>query len=321
VKPVQRTKDLVLPNIAPLTRPVLGVLDEIADRQPDVRFNRREHADHPAASADLHVQPLLAVGRGDPLLIDLGEVIERERVLQPFFQATDGLGETLLVVVDQRRSCPPSALFIRLQPDLLQMGREAPFFPVRDLGQDVAHEVDLAALPRGAQPFLADRGLDAGVGIGDAESRPLHPPGLELAEEGPPGVLRLVEHGLHGQDLPAAGLVYATGDHDRHRDAPSFHSDLLVQRVDPQEGVPLSQGTGLKLSDLGVELLVALRDLGRGDVLDAHSPGQALDFASTYAVDGGFLDDGDQGLLRATPLRDEEGHTATFPQLRDKKIS
>jgi hypothetical protein len=30
---------------------------------------------------------------------------------------------------------------------------------VRDLGQDVAHEVDLASLPGGAQPLLAHRGL------------------------------------------------------------------------------------------------------------------------------------------------------------------
>jgi len=97
---------------------------------------------------------------------------------------------------------PVDALFIGLQPDSLQMGREPAFFPVRDLGQDVAHEVDLAALPGGAQPFLSDRGRDSGVGVGEAERRPLHAPGFELPEEEPPRVLRLVEHRLHSQDLP-----------------------------------------------------------------------------------------------------------------------
>jgi hypothetical protein len=211
VKPAQASQDLVVPDIAPFVCPVLSIFHKIADREPDIGFDRGEHADDAAAPADLHVQPLLAVGRGDPLLVDLGEVVERERVLEPLFQATDRLGEPLLVVLDQSGGRPASALLIGLEPDLLQMGREAALFPMRHLGQDVPHEVDLAALPRGAEPLLPDRDLEAGVGVGDAERRSLHPPALKLPEKGTPAVLRFVEHGLYSQDLSAPGLAYPAG--------------------------------------------------------------------------------------------------------------
>jgi len=41
--------------------------------------------DHPATLSDLYVQPLLAVGRVDPFLIDLREVIEREIAVEALF--------------------------------------------------------------------------------------------------------------------------------------------------------------------------------------------------------------------------------------------
>jgi hypothetical protein len=95
MEPIQGTKGLILPDIAALTSPVLRVFDKVADRQPDVAFDRGEHADHPAPPADLHVQPLLPVGRRDPLLIDFQEVIERKRVLEAFFQEAGRVRESL----------------------------------------------------------------------------------------------------------------------------------------------------------------------------------------------------------------------------------
>ena len=54
---------------------------------------------------------------------------------------------------------------ILLRPDLFQPLSKASLFPVRDLGQDIPHEVDLAALPGRAQPLLLHRGLDAPAGV------------------------------------------------------------------------------------------------------------------------------------------------------------
>jgi hypothetical protein len=85
---------------------------------------------------------------------------------------------------------------------------------------DVPHEVDLAALPGGAQPLPPDRGLDPRVGVGDAKGCPFHASGLELPEEGPPGVFRLVEHGLESQELPRSGRVGFQVPVLRHRGLP-----------------------------------------------------------------------------------------------------
>lgn len=68
MKPVQGPEDFVLPDVAAFAPPVLRVFDEVADRQSDIGFERGEHADHATTATDLHVQPLLAVGRGNPLL-------------------------------------------------------------------------------------------------------------------------------------------------------------------------------------------------------------------------------------------------------------
>ena len=124
MEPIQGTKGLVLPDIATLTPPVLRVFDKVADRKPEIALDRGEHTHHPASAADLHVQPLLPIGRGDPLLVDFREVIERERVLEALFQAAHGLWESLPVIVEEGGSRPPGALFIRFEPDLLQMSRE-----------------------------------------------------------------------------------------------------------------------------------------------------------------------------------------------------
>ena len=282
MEPVQGVKELVLADVAAFTRPVLGVFDEIADRQPDVALDRGEDADHPAPPANLHVQPLMAVGRGDPLLVDLREVKERQRVFEAFFQTTDGLGEPLFVVVDERGSRRPGALLVRLEPDLLQMGREASLLPMGNLGQDVPHEVDLTTLPGGAEPFLTDRGLEAGM---------------------------------------RTGRIDAAGDHHGHRDHPAFDPDLLIQGVDPQEGVLLGQRTSLEVLNLGVEFLVELRDMAGRDVLDTHRPSQPLDLPGRKAVDEGLLNDRDQRLFRPAFLRDEEREIAAIADLGDQQIN
>ncbi len=64
-------EDLVLPNVTPLRPPAFRVLDKIADRQPRKGLNRGKHSAHTAPPPDFQVQPFLAVGRRDFLLVDL----------------------------------------------------------------------------------------------------------------------------------------------------------------------------------------------------------------------------------------------------------
>jgi hypothetical protein len=159
------------------------------------------------------------------------------------------------------------------------------------------------------------------VSVRDHQRGPFHASGFELPEEDAPGVFRLVEHRLHRQDLPGAGRLDAAGDHHRHRDDASFNSDLLIQGINPEEGILLGQGPGLEVNHLRVELLVELRDLGGGDVLDAHGLGQALDLPGRDPVDEGLLDDRDQGLFRSPSFRDEERHIAALADLGHQQIN
>jgi len=46
MKPVQRSEDFVLPDVAAFAPPVLRALDEIGNHQPDIRIDRAGHADH-----------------------------------------------------------------------------------------------------------------------------------------------------------------------------------------------------------------------------------------------------------------------------------
>jgi hypothetical protein len=114
------------------------------------------------------------------------------------------------------------------------------------------------------QPLLPDRYLDACVGVGDAECGPLHAPSLEFAEEGPPGVLRLVEYGFYGQELPGTCGIDPAGDHHGHGDHPSLDPDLLMQGIDPdrssrRRGISFTGGMGFLLTaTMGIRFTMTL---------------------------------------------------------------
>jgi len=50
-------------------------------------------------------------------------------------------------------------------------------------GEDVAHEVDSAPLPGGADQHRGDRGLQPGVGVADHQLDPAQAAGLQAAQE------------------------------------------------------------------------------------------------------------------------------------------
>ena len=88
MKLFQGFDDLVLSNVASLPAPVLRIFDQGADRKSDIGLDGWKNADDPASPADLAIQPLLAVGRGDPFLVDVREIIEREGVVQTLLLST-----------------------------------------------------------------------------------------------------------------------------------------------------------------------------------------------------------------------------------------
>jgi len=85
MKPIQKPEDFILVHGAVFGFPGFRVLDEITDGQSDTNLDRKEPADDLTAAADFHVQPLLSVGRGYPLLIDFRNVVECQRILKALF--------------------------------------------------------------------------------------------------------------------------------------------------------------------------------------------------------------------------------------------
>jgi hypothetical protein len=73
--------------------------------------------------------------------------------------------------------------------------------------------VDFTSLPARSHKLLLDRGLKAGVGIGDAQTDSFQPSLLQLAEKRPLAVLRLIKHGFYGQDLSVSRPVDPMRDH------------------------------------------------------------------------------------------------------------
>jgi hypothetical protein len=67
--------------------------------------------------------------------------------------------------------------------------------------QDVAHEVDPAALPAGADEHGRDGLLQAGVGVGDDQLHAAQAAGLQPAQERGPERPVLAVADVHSQDL------------------------------------------------------------------------------------------------------------------------
>ena len=101
--------------------------------------------------------------------------------------------------------------------------------------------MDLAALLGGSQELLFRRGLDAGMGIRDAQTHPPQTAFFQLLEKRPPGILRLVKHRLHGQDLPGSLGINAVGDHQRQGDDPVLDPNFVIMGVNHDDRIFLFQ--------------------------------------------------------------------------------
>jgi hypothetical protein len=121
-----------------------------------------------------------------------------------------------------------------------------------DVAEHVAQEMDGAALP-GAAQHLGDRGLEAGVGVGDAQPHPLQAPGPQAAEELPPEALGLGLAEVQADDLTAAAVVDAVRDHQRLVPDPTRLTHALDLGVQPQIRVGALQGPLPEHPDLLVQ--------------------------------------------------------------------
>ena len=132
------------------------------------------------------------------------------------------------------------------------------------VAEAVPEEMHRAALP-GTAEHLRDRLLEPCVGIGYDELHASQPACHERAHELTPERRGLGLADVDPEDLAAARLVNAVGDHDRLADDPAAVSDLLDLRVEPQVGVLALERPLSERLDLLVEQRADARDLRARD--------------------------------------------------------
>ena len=87
---------------------------------------------------------------------------------------------------------------------------------------------------QGAVQGLRDRGLQAGVGVGDDQLRPGQAALDQAAEEAFPERLRLALADVEADHLPVAALMDGVGEHQCFRHHAAAVTDLLDLGIKPQ---------------------------------------------------------------------------------------
>lgn len=160
----------------------------------------------------------------------------------------------------------------------------APELPGAGLAHAVAHEVDGAALPRGALEDLAEGADEARVGVGDDEPHAHRPARADGPQEGEPRVVGLGVHHIDAQDAPPAARVAADGrHHGGGRHAP-LAAAPDVGRVEPDVGHRGAvERPPAQLLDVGVQARGDGAHLLLGEPGDAHLLGHPLHLAGAGA--------------------------------------
>ena len=179
--------------------------------------------------------------------------------------------------------------------------------------------MNAAALPGGAE-YLADRGLQPFMRIGDDELDAAQTPARKAAQELDPEGFGLAMADGHSQHLAPSIGIDAHRDDDRHRDNMMAAPGLDVGGVEPDVRPvalerPRQKGAN-PLVDLGTEA----GDLALADPFHSHRLDQVVHRPGRYALDVGFLDHRGQRLLRHPPRLQEGGEVAAPPQLRDPQL-
>ena len=176
----------------------------------------------------------------------------------------------------------------------------APELPGAGLAHAVAHEVDRAALPRGALEDLAEGADEARVGVRDDEPHARRPARADGPQEGEPRVVRLGVDHVDARDAPPAARIAADGgDHGGGGDAAPAAA-LDVCRVEPDVG---HRRTVELLSAQILDVCVQARGDGAHLVLrdpgDAHLLGHPLHLAGARARGVHLGDGSDEGAVDA----------------------
>jgi len=184
------------------------------------------------------------------------------------------------------------------------------------VAQHVPQEVHGAALP-GAAEHLGDRGLEALVGVRDAELGAGQAAGAQGAQELTPEGLGLGLADVDADDLSAPALVDAVGDDQSLVADAAQLPDALHLGVEPEVRVAAFERPLAEEAHLLVEARAETAHGAPAHADQAELGHEAFDLARAHAIDVRLLHDRDQRLLAAAARLQEAGEVGAAPQARD----
>ena len=171
----------------------------------------------------------------------------------------------------------------------------------------------------GRSQHLADRLLEALVGVGDNQLHPGQPALDQVAQELAPEGLGFALAAVEPDHLAPARLVHAVRDHQALADDAAAVAHLLHLGIEPQVGIAALERAAAEGVDLFVETGADAGDLRARDAQPERLD-QLVDAAGGDAADVRLLDDRDEGLLAAPARLQEAREVAPPPQLRDRQL-
>ena len=311
-------------HAAALQLPVLVLLQQHRSYQTGDRGVVGEDADHPGAALDLLIDPLEQVGAPDLAPVGRREVAERQHVLPGLVHQLSGLGETLSERGGQVIPAAEDLGCVLLGEHAAQRGGDHALMGLWNALQQVAGEMDTAALPHTALQLPADRLGESRVGIAHHQLHASQAAFLERAEELAPEALAFAVAHLEAQQLPASVGIDAHGDdHGPRADLQGLaQPPMQVRRVEIDVGVAgLLQGPVQEGLHLLVDVLADAAHLRLGDAaLGAQGGHQSIDLSGRDPADVGLHDHGVEGLVHpATGLQDR-GQEAPLAEFGDQQV-
>ena len=142
----------------------------------------------------------------------------------------------------------------------------------------------------------------------------------QALEERSPKRFRFGWANVQADDLAFAVGVCGHGDYCRNRNHAPALALLEAGRVQPKIGPIANKRTIQEGADTAVDALAPLAHRALADPSQPHRLRQVVHPPGRHAVDPGFLDHGDQRLLRRLARLQERREVAALPQLGDAQL-
>ena len=149
-----------------------------------------KNADDIGLPTDFPIEPFQRIGGRDLFPMFVGEAHIRENIVLGIGQETSRLRKAALQMVHHPGQFGPGRVQIRLGKDRAHESRDHRLGVLRNVHQEVAHKVHATPLPTRSLENLANRGLEADMGVAHDQLDSTETPGHAISQKrGPEGGL------------------------------------------------------------------------------------------------------------------------------------